>query len=53
LQVESDGARSNAQKTKVATHYCAISEILFCSNAGTTVSSTIGGKSGKVDGRLG
>lgn len=52
-QVEQDGTLTNAQKAQVQGHIYAISNILFGSNAGTTVATTIGGKSGKLDGRLG
>jgi hypothetical protein len=52
-QIVADGTLSNAVKAQVQSHLYSISQILFGSNAGTGVATTIGGKSGKVDGCLG
>jgi hypothetical protein len=51
--VEADGTLSNAVKAQIQSRLYSVSQILFGSNAGTTVATTIAGKSGKLDGRLG
>lgn len=51
--VEADGSLTNAQKAQVQAEVLHISTILFGGNSASTIPATIGGKSGKLDGRLG
>ena len=51
--VETDGTLTNAQKARVGSLLYQAAVILFGSNSSTTISTSIAGNSGKVDGHLG